>query len=305
MSKKLSLIVLALLAFLRLGAQGQFVNYPLPQDPDTLRILAVGNSFSDDGTEYIPGLLEAAGIHNVIVARLYIGGCSLERHCREYAEGTRDYVYYKSTDNKWTTVSKNATILDGLKDEPWDIITLQEVSNHSGTYDTYQAWAPKLISIIRKEALNPKAAIVWHMTWAYASNSDHGAFPLYDRDQDKMYNAILDCVKHARKDFNVPVVIPSGVAVQIARETRLNNQDRVPATSKVYQLTRDGFHLSRQHGRYIAACTWFEALIKPVLGKSVKGNGYLLEDTEYSITKKDARLCQKCAVKAVSAFDKL
>ena len=305
MSKKLSLIVLALLAFLRLGAQGQFVNYPLPQDPDTLRILAVGNSFSDDGTEYIPGLLEAAGIHNVIVARLYIGGCSLERHCREYAEGTRDYVYYKSTDNKWTTVSKNATILDGLKDEPWDIITVQEVSNHSGTYDTYQAWAPKLISIIRNEALNPKAAIVWHMTWAYASNSDHGAFPLYDRDQGKMYNAILDCVKRARKDFNVPVVIPSGVAVQIARETRLNNQDRVPATSKVYQLTRDGFHLSRQHGRYIAACTWFEALIKPVLGKSVKGNGYLLEDTEYSITKKDARLCHKCAVKAVSAFDKL
>ena len=61
-------------------AQGTFENYPLPQNPDTLRILAVGNSFSDDGTEYIPGLLEAAGIHNVIIARLYIGGCSLQRH---------------------------------------------------------------------------------------------------------------------------------------------------------------------------------------------------------------------------------
>ena len=114
-------------------AQGTFENYPLPQNPDTLRILAVGNSFSDDGTEYIPGLLEAAGIHNVIIARLYIGGCSLERHCREYEEGTKDYVYYKSTKNKWVTVSKNATILDGLKDEPWDIITVQEVSNNSGT----------------------------------------------------------------------------------------------------------------------------------------------------------------------------
>ena len=162
-------------------AQGTFENYPLPQNPDTLRILAVGNSFSDDGTEYIPGLLEAAGIHNVIIARLYIGGCSLERHCREYEEGTKDYVYYKSTKNKWVTVSKNATILDGLKDEPWDIITVQEVSNNSGTYDTYQMWAPKLLSIIRKEATNPKAAIVWHMTWAYASNSDHGAFKFYKR----------------------------------------------------------------------------------------------------------------------------
>ncbi len=302
--KRLVLIVTALLAAIAMSAQGSFENYPLPQNPDTLRILAVGNSFSDDGTEYLPALLEAAGIHNVIVARLYIGGCSLERHCREYSEGTADYIYYKSTRNVWTTVSKNATILDGLKDEPWDIITVQEVSNYSGTYETYRKWAPQLISIIRKEATNPKASIVWHMTWAYASNSDHGAFKLYNHDQKTMYEAIVDCVGKASKDFNVPVVIPSGIAVQLARATRLNNEDRVPPTSKVYQLTRDGFHLSRQHGRYIAACTWFETLVRPVLGKSVKGNPYVLEDTEYTITRKDARLCQKCAVRAVSSYNK-
>ena len=285
-----------------MSAQTPLKNYPLPQNPDTLRILAVGNSFSDDGTEYIPGLLEAAGIHNVIIARLYIGGCSLERHCKEYAEGTKDYVYYKSTDNRWETVSKNATIMDGLKDEPWDIITVQEVSNNSGTYDTYQLWAPKLLSILRKEATNPNAAIVWHMTWAYASNSDHVAFKFYNHDQNVMYESILDCVRRARVDFNVPVVIPSGYAVQIARGTRLNNQDRVRPDNKVYQLTRDGFHLSRQHGRYIAACVWFESLIKPTLGKSVKGNSYLIEDTEFSIDKKDAKLCQKIAIEAVKTF---
>ncbi len=285
-----------------MSAQAPLKNYPLPQNPDTLRILAVGNSFSDDGTEYIPGLLAAAGIHNVIIARLYIGGCSLERHCREYEEGTKDYVYYKSTDNRWETVSKNATIMDGLKDEPWDIVTVQEVSNNSGTYDTYQLWAPKLLSILRKEVTNPEAAIVWHMTWAYASNSDHVAFKYYNNDQNVMYESILDCVRRARVDFNVPVVIPSGYAVQIARGTRLNNQDKVRPDNKVYQLTRDGFHLSRQHGRYIAACVWFESLIKPTLGKSVKGNSYLIEDTEFSIDKKDARLCQKIAIEAVKSF---
>ena len=99
-------------------AQNSFANYPLPSNPDTLRILAIGNSFSDDGTEYLPGLLEAAGIHNVVLARLYIGGCSLERHCKEYAEGLDEYIYYKSTRNHWETVSKRATLLDGLKDEP-------------------------------------------------------------------------------------------------------------------------------------------------------------------------------------------
>ena len=63
----------------------KFPNYPIPQQPDTLRILGIGNSFTDDGMMYLPELLEAAGIRNVVLGRLYIAGCSLERHCREYA----------------------------------------------------------------------------------------------------------------------------------------------------------------------------------------------------------------------------
>ena len=50
--------------------------------------------------------------------------------------------------------------------------------------------------------------------------------------------------------------------------------------------------------------TWFETLIKPTLGKSVKGNGYQILDTEYSIPAKDARLCQKIAVKAVKEYQR-
>ena len=295
-------ILIAFVAMVTMSANERLENFPLPSGPDTLRILAVGNSFSDDGTEYIPGLLEAAGIHNVIIARLYIGGCSLERHCNEYAEGLSNYVYSKSQENKWETVSKSASLLDGLKDEPWDIITIQETSGRTGIYDTYQEWIPRLVGIIRKEARNPRAAIVWHETWAYASNSSHKMFKLYGNDQDRMYSGIVDCVRRASVDFDLPVVIPSGEAIQIARDTRLNNQNEVPMTNKVYQLTRDGYHLSRQFGRYIAACTWFEALIKPTVGKSVLGNGYLMCDTEYSITPKDALLCQKCAAQAVEAW---
>ena len=297
--KRTLILLISIFLCLALGAQERFANYPLPSSPDTLKILAVGNSFSDDGTEYLPGLLEAAGIHNVIVARLYIGGCSLERHCREYAEDLKNYTYYKSTANRWVTVSKNAGLLDGLKDEDWDIITVQESSGISGIYDNYEKWLPQLIEIIRNEALNPQATIVWHKTWAYATNSVHPEFPNYDKSQQKMYEAISQCVERASEEFNLPVVIPSGDAIQIARGTRLNNSGEVPADCKVYDLTRDGYHLTRQHGRYIAACTWFETLIKPIFGKSVLGNSYTLRDTEYSITAKDARLCQKCAVRAV------
>ena len=279
--------------------QGAFENFPLPENPDTLRILAIGNSFSDDGTEYLPALLRTAGIHNVTVARLYIGGCSLERHCNEYASGAENYKYSKAKNGVWTVVSEHCSLRDGIKDEPWDIITMQETSGLSGIYDNYRKWLPKLIEIVRNEATNPHASIVWHETWAYAVNSDHERFPLYDRSQAKMWNGIQSCVENLKKDFNIDVVIPSGKAIQLARETSLNNKNKVPDACKVYDLTRDGYHLNRQYGRYIAACTWFETLIKPTLGISVEGNEYVLEDTEYHISKKEARQCQKIAMEAV------
>jgi hypothetical protein len=280
-------------------AQGSFENFPLPENPDTLRILAIGNSFSDDGTEYLPALLRTAGIHNVTVARLYIGGCSLERHCNEYASGAENYKYSKAKNGAWTVVSEHCSLRDGIKDEPWDIITMQETSGLSGIYDNYRVWLPKLIEIVRNEATNPHASIVWHETWAYATNSDHERFPLYDRSQAKMWNGIQSCVENLKKDFNIDVVIPSGKAIQLARETSLNNKNKVPNACKVYDLTRDGYHLNRQYGRYIAACTWFETLIKPTLGISVEGNEYVLEDTEYHICEKEARQCQKIAMEAV------
>ncbi len=299
--KKTLCILLSLLLYFSLSAQDRFANHPLPSAPDTLKILAIGNSFSDDATEYIPGLLETAGIRNVIIARLYIGGCTLERHCTEYSEGLKNYIFYKSTDNRWVTVSRNAGLKDGLKDEAWDIITVQEASGFSGTYDNYGQWLPELIDIIRKEALNPSAAIVWHQTWAYAVNSTHEHFKFYGNSQRQMYSAIRQCVAKVSEEFDLPIVIPSGDAIQTARGTRLNNTGEVPSDNKVYDLTRDGYHLSRQYGRYIAACTWFEALIGPVFGKTVLGNPYTLRDTEYSISPRDARICQKCAVKAVKA----
>lgn len=127
----------------------KFPNYPIPQQPDTLRILGIGNSFTDDGMMYLPELLEAAGIRNVVLGRLYIAGCSLERHCREYAGNAPAYIYYKSTSNRWETVSKKATLLDGIADERWDVVVLQQASGKSGIYPTYQPWFGRLVEIVR------------------------------------------------------------------------------------------------------------------------------------------------------------
>ena len=46
-----------------------------------MKILAIGNSFSEDASAYIHQMAESAG-YDVQIVNLYIGGCPLERHCR-------------------------------------------------------------------------------------------------------------------------------------------------------------------------------------------------------------------------------
>ncbi len=295
------LYILAFLCCLTVLAWTGSATAAIPQHPDTLRILAVGNSFSNDGTEYLPDLLEAAGIHNVILGRLYIGGCSLERHCREYTAGSHAYTYYSSgPENRWTQY-KDASMLDGVKDEPWDIITMQEQSGISGTYGNIRTWLPRLMEILQRECTNPEAVLVWHETWAYAVNSNHGDFPRYGKDQGRMIEGIRSCVDSLQADFGIGTVIPCGDALQLARESRLNNAGKVPEDTPVYDLTRDGYHLNRQFGRYLAACTWFEALVSPALGIPLSKAKATLDGTEYSLSPADARLCRRIARKACKA----
>lgn len=290
--KRIALTLTAIFVFIFAGAQDtKYPNYPLPSNPDTLRILAIGNSFSDDATQWLPDLLEAADIHNVILGRLYIGGCTLERHCKEFETKGHEYVYLKSTANKWVTIKKykEGSFMDGLGDEAWDIVTLQQGSPKSGRWDSFDPWLGKLIEIVRQNCPNPKCSIVWHQTWAYAGSYTNRNFGNYAYDQQLMYDSILACVRKLRKDYDIPVVIPSGVTVQILRGTKMNTEK---------DLTRDGFHMDYKYGRYATACTWFETLIKPTLGKSVKGNPCTLKGTEQEMSSKEAKALQKAAIKA-------
>ena len=45
------------------------------------KVLAIGNSFSEDATHFLHQICESSGIENEVV-NLYVGGCSLERHWR-------------------------------------------------------------------------------------------------------------------------------------------------------------------------------------------------------------------------------
>ena len=125
-----------------------------------MRILSIGNSFSQDATRYLHDIAKADGV-NLQAANLYIGGCPLERHYRNLQSGSRDYELQFDGHMTGFFVSLDEALLS----RQWDIITLQQVSGLSGKYESYVPHLDRLIAIVSKA--QPQAELVWHMTWSY------------------------------------------------------------------------------------------------------------------------------------------
>ncbi len=252
---------------------------------DTIRILAIGNSFSDDAIEdHLYPLAKAEGL-TIVIGNIYKGGCSIERHVRNLRGDITDYEYRKIDAEGERTISYGYTMARGLADEDWDFVSFQQSSPNSGFAQTYDQ-LPELVEYV-KARVPEDAVFMFHQTWAYSKDSKHKEYHRYDNDQMKMYNAIVAAMNEVvPKIEEIEIVIPSGTAIQNARTSVLGDD-----------LTRDGYHLSKPYGRYVASCTWLQA----VLGKNPVGNTYCPE----GMTVKECRAAQKAARKAVRKPSKI
>ncbi len=204
-----------------------------------MKLLMIGNSFAQDALAYAPAVAESMGLE-LEAYNLYIGGCSLARHLYEALEGQRSYIlehYRADLDHEYTP---NASIDDGLSLCPWDVITFQQASPFSGVPESYLP-----LDALRTyvEARVPKTTrYLWHMTWAYQADYAAEAFQTYHNSQAEMHERIRRAVDTCIRPRGLGV-IPNGIAIQGGRAVFGD------------VLTRDGFHLSYDKGRYIAALT--------------------------------------------------
>ncbi len=244
---------------------------------DAIRILAIGNSFSDDSMWYLYNILEQVGYNSIKLANLYIGGCTLETHAKNIESGAKAYTYRVNTDGTWTsTDSYNA--IDAIKSDSWDYISVQQASGSSGMQDTFDPYLATIVNEVKKDC--PDAKLVWNMTWAYQGNSTHSEFAKYDKSQSKMYNEIVATVKSkilTNNDFKM--VIPVGTAIQNLRTSLYGDN-----------VTRDGYHLSYDAGRLTAAIMWAKQLTGCDLDKITwKPSGYIFTDKRYAAIKESVK----------------
>lgn len=222
------------------------------------KILAIGNSFSIDSTKYLKDIAAYSG-KDIMVYSVDIGGCSLERHAKCLKEKLTDHGL--SINGAFV---RKALLEEEVKAYDWDVITLQQVSNFSGMYETYQPYLDELVDFIRKEKPNTK--IYLHKTWAYDHASTHRGFANYSNSQKLMADKITEAVSMAANAINADGIIPSGDVIAELRKLPEFDTEKGGQT-----LCRDGFHMHLYYGRYAAAATWYETLI----GGDITDNAYM------------------------------
>ena len=246
---------------------------------DQIKLLTIGNSFSDDAVEhYLYGLVEANG-DTIIIGNMYIGGCSLERHYDNSQNNSNAYSYRKIVNGE-KTVTPDFRLTDAITDENWDYISFQQVSGLSGIYESYFPFLDELIKFAKEYSTNSDVQFVVHSTWAYAKDSTHPDFANYNTNQEEMYSAIIDAGTRAAERAGIKIIIPAGTAIQNGRPSSLEDT-----------FCRDGYHLELTYGRYTASCAWYEKLF----GKTVVGNSYVPD----SIDPYQAKIAQRAAHNAV------
>ncbi len=219
----------------------------------SLKILAIGNSFSDNALKYLPALAKELGIEEIIVGKLYRGSCTIDRHWSDAQAGANYERFDLNTGSGWVSQSTK-TLIHALKLYDWDIITMQQASGYSGLPSSLGN-LQNLIDYVNENKTNPDAKLYWHMTWAYSQFTTHSGFANYNKDQMTMYNAIVDLSKnHVLTNEAFTGIIPAGTAVQNYRDKDINE----PSIESTY-ITTDGYHL-RNYSEVLTAMTWLRTL---------------------------------------------
>lgn len=219
---------------------------------DGLKILAIGNSYTWNGTLYLPWLLQNADADDAFIAILTESGASLAMHWTNHWKNESAYEMHYSHGGKWNKVSIT-TIDEALQVFDWDIVVMQQMSTDAGKESTYRPYLDNLLRLISDT--NTQAKIAWQYTWTFTSDAApwHVGFKYYDNDPNIMYDALIVTQDKIALDFDFR--IPSCRLVKMLRDSNPEQKDG---------FSSDGVHLT-DPASYALSCLWHEVLVSPLL----------------------------------------
>lgn len=263
-----------------------------------IKVLSIGNSFSHDGFSYVPFLLKDIDQDiDLTFSIAAIGGCTVEHHLDCATNNKAEYDYHKFLPGATTWYHEGPiTVEKAIQDEAWDVIIIQQQSERSQRYDTYQPYLNEFINYIYKTVKKP-VKLVWHLTPSYGHEAFEGL---------EMYNRIALCAQQVLKDTPIEYIIPNGTAIQNARGTYLKT------LGDKGHLSGDNLHMQEGLPRQIEAYTTI-LCIEDWCGrgfKSIYGNKTIIDEkwlegkrtwstgNPVGSTIENLPVAQKCAIMA-------
>ncbi len=251
-----------------------------------LKVLMIGNSFSICVGRNLPKLVAHEKKHNIDITSAYIGGCPLSLHAKNLRKAEADPSFKPYIINTWNSKdlqkgdNRKGNVNELLKNNKYDVITIQQGSSTSWDYKFYQPYADELIAYIRK--YNPQAEIVIQQTWAY--RADDSRLKKWKLTQKEMSEKVIKAYNEFAKAVKLRI-IPVGRAVELTRKNPVYQykvlsekelaqfvRPNVPSNSAdvvgkhLWQKTKSGVkliadasHLNEQ-GEYLQACVWYSFL---------------------------------------------
>ncbi|HYH67216.1 MAG TPA: DUF4886 domain-containing protein [Urbifossiella sp.] len=172
----------------------------------TVRLLTVGNSFSENATKYLAKIVEADG-NALVHHRCVIGGSGPDQHLAKIA------AHEKDPTDKAGLYGTGKSLKQELAAEKWDVITIQQASIRSHDVSTYRPGMRELYAFIKKHA--PASEVVIHQTWAYRVDDPRFSGKAEPKTQKAMYDGLSDAYRTIAKELGVRF-IPVGDAFYAA-----------------------------------------------------------------------------------------
>ena len=240
-----------------------------------MKVLSIGNSFSQDAQRYLYQIARADGV-KMSPVNLYIGGCPLSLH---YRNMLGDYDAYHLEMNGCPT-GFMVSIKEALLSRDWDVVTIQQVSHNSPYYETYQPYLDKVVEYIRLHA--PKAKVVIHQTWAYEEGSPRLNEFMGYKTHSEMFRDVEASYKKAAEAVNADFIIPSGELFEMM------------LASGIKRIHRDTYHASMGLGRYALGLLWYAMLT----GNDITDNTF--SDFDEGVSAEDIAIAKKCVMEIVN-----
>lgn len=216
----------------------------------TLKILAVGNSYTCDELSYLPYVMQRVCPDVELTLRILHRGSGT---IGDWANN-KDATAVGGMQNMWwewkefprwnrKTLGDTATLRACVEADDWDIISFQQASEYSTDYSTIESGLTDIVSWLRTE-MAYGGRIAWLLNHAW---DDVNLTP--SSTSDAMHANIAATCKSVMNSGLVDLLIPSGTAVQNARHTLLANTKSLLRTS-----SNNDKHLWEGCAPYAAAC---------------------------------------------------